>query len=76
MTNRRVTNYEILESIQEVKEGQKEIKKLLYGTDGNPGLIHRVRNCENFVGGAKKLMWTAVTAALVSVVGLIVALVQ
>ena len=76
MTNRRVTNYEILESIEEVKEGQKEIKKLLYGTDGNPGLIHRVRVNEDFVQTAKRIMWTAVSTAIVSVIGMILALVQ
>lgn len=74
MTTRRVTNYELLGHIQEVKDGQKEIKRLLYGTNGNPGLIHRVRINEDFVRGAKKIMWTAVTAAVVSVIGLIVAL--
>jgi len=76
MTQRRVTNYEILESIEEVKITQKEIKKLLYGTDGNPGLIHRVRVNEDFVQTAKRIMWVTVSAAIASAVGLWITLLR
>ena len=69
---KRVSNYELKELIEEQGEKIDSISNLLFGINGRPGVIERVRTLERFAENWKKFTWAVIIAAIGVVVTVLI----
>ena len=61
---KRVTNYELKEIIEKQGDKLDKINNLLFGINGEPGVVERVRTLERFAANWRKFIWAVVVAAI------------